>query len=166
MASYQIGYSVPRAIKGILPSTSPSQTGALIGYNSYTENGDPSFFTENCLTWLDGGYQRIAGRPLVQVNPLTWIDGDGSMTALANPGSLPVAGPDAASGNLVSGLVGASASGQVLRITQPPVTSFPGGGTGIPFLESDFGDYHNYDYQLFYESIRGNALERVQAFTK
>lgn len=49
-------------------------------------------------------------------------------------------------------------------IENPRVAGFPGAGPDMPILNSDLGDYHNHDYQLFYESLRRNAVERVRAF--
>lgn len=164
VAAYVVGYAIPRAIKGIEPSCAPSQTGALIAYNSFSPKGDSRFFTRGACIWLDGKYQRVNGRPLVQVNPLSWLDGGGPVPASANPGSLPVTEDAYPQGELKAGVTGADASGEVLRISVPGVSGFTGDSSGVPFLNADFGDYHNFDYQLFYESIRRNALERVRAF--
>jgi pimeloyl-ACP methyl ester carboxylesterase len=164
VAAYLVGYAVPHALGGIKPSKEPTETGVLIAYNSFTPQGDPSFFTQGACIWLEGKYQKVKGRPLVQVNPLSWRDGGGPVPASDNPGSLPVTAETYPLGELAPGVTGADASGEVLRITAPAVPGFPGAGSGVPFLDSDFGDYHNYDYQLFYESIRRNALERVRAF--
>jgi hypothetical protein len=66
---------------------------------------------------------------------------------------------------LIKGVTSADASGSILVIEKPAVASdFPDDGPNAPLLNAYYGDYHNYDYQLFYESIRNNAIDRVNAY--
>jgi hypothetical protein len=116
------------------------------------------------MIWLDGSYRRIGEMPIVQVNPLSWKLGGGPVPPSSNPGSLPVPLSPDDPVSLVPGVCGADASGRVLIIAKPQHPGFPGFGPDMPLLNPDFGDYHNYDYSLFYESIRGNVVERVKAF--
>jgi hypothetical protein len=51
-----------------------------------------------------------------------------------------------------------------LILDKPSILGFPGDGPDMPLLNADKGDFHNYDYQLFYESIRKNAMDRAKAF--
>lgn len=164
VAAYIIGCPVPQGIEGIKVSNSPRQVGALIAYTTYTDKGDPSFFTHDVCAWLDGGYVPINDRPLVQVNPLTWQDHGGPAAPELNPGSLPVAEDVFPLHDLVPGAVGADASGKVLRITEPDIEGYEGNDSGVAFLNADYGDFHNYDYMLFWESIRANAVARVKAY--
>lgn len=166
VAAYLIGYSVPEKIPGIEPSRNATDTGTIIGWNSYLEGSNHSFFTKYSVIWLDGYYQKISNRPIVQINPLSWKLHGEEVPAEKNLGSLPIAEPEDKIPELVPKVTGADASGEVLIITKPNIPGFPGLGPDMPILNADFGDYHNYDYQLFYENIRKNAVDRTKAFLK
>ncbi|MDO9529335.1 MAG: DUF3089 domain-containing protein [Syntrophales bacterium] len=164
VAAYLIGFAVPMGIPGIEPSRSAMDTGTVIGWNTYTKDGVPDFFTRNAIIWLKGSYRKINGSPIVQINPLSWKLHGGFIPARKNPGALPGSESETTLLKLIPGIVGADASGKVLIINKPAILGFPGMGPDMPLLNADFGDYHNYDYQLFYETIRRNALDRVKAF--
>ena len=68
---------------------------------------------------------------------------------------------------LPTGRVVQDASGEVLIISKPGVPGFAvSEAADIPVLNAKYGDYHSLDYTLFYESIRKNALDRVNAFLR
>ena len=113
---------------------------------------------------MRGAYRKARGIASIQVNPLSWELHGGRIEAAGNPGSLP-ADPSGALPPLVAGVTGVDASGAILTIDAPAIGGFPGDGPDMPLLNADRGDYHNYDYQLFYESIRGNVVERSRRFT-
>lgn len=164
VAAYLVGMAVPDNIPGISPSISPIDTGGVISWTTYTKGGDPRFFTDDIAIWFDGGYRKIKGLRIVQTNPLSWKLRGGKVPASKNPGSLPFFGPAGDLPPLVSGVTGADASGRVLLIDKLKAPGFPGSGPEVPILNADLGDYHDYDYALFYESIRKNAIDRVNAF--
>lgn len=166
VAAYIIGFSVPEEIPGIEPSRSAVDTGTVIGWNTYTKNGNIDFFTQCCVIWLNGSYEKIAGMLIVEINPLSWKLHGGEVPSSKNLGSLPVLEPDSPGklADLVPGVTGADAKGKVLIIDKPKIPGFPGLGPDMPILNPDLGDYHNYDYQLFYENIRKNIDDRVKAF--
>ncbi|MDD5557287.1 MAG: DUF3089 domain-containing protein [bacterium] len=164
VAAYLVGMPVPREIPGIPPSRAATDTGGVIGWTSFTRDGDPRFLTRDMTIWFGGAYRKAEGLALVQVNPLSWELNGGEVPASANPGSLPFYGPDGGPPPLVPGVTGADASGHVLIVDRPAVPGFPGAGPEMPILNADFGDYHMYEYVLFYESIRGNVVDRVKAF--
>jgi len=164
VAAYLIGYAIPENIAGIKPSRMATDIGTVIGWNSYTKDGNYDFFTKYAVIWLDGSYKKISGRSLIQVNPLSWKLYGPEISRKKNRGSLPQPESDKELPKLVPKLTGADASGSVLIITKPQIKGFPGLGPDMPFLNPDLGDYHIYDYQLFYEDIRKNVVERVKAF--
>lgn len=167
VAAYLVGGPIPMDVPGIQPSRNGTDTGTLIGWNTYTITGDPGFFTEGSIFWLDGSYRRIAGRPLVQINPLSWELNGGKVPAEDNPGSLLISEPPLEQSPLKAGICGADASGKVLIIDEPKTEglSFPDAADDMPLFNPEKGDYHNFDYILFYESIRKNAIDRVRKFT-
>ena len=166
VAAYLIGYAIPENITGIKPSRMATDIGTVIGWNSYTKDGNYDFFTKYAVIWLDGSYKKISDRALVQVNPLSWKLYDSEVSREKNRGSLPQPESDEELPKLVPKLTGADASGSVLIITKPQIEGFPGLGPDMPFLNPDLGDYHIYDYQLFYEDIRKNVVERARAFKR
>ena len=169
VAAYLIGGTVLRNTPGIEPSRSPNDTGTLIGWNSYTRAGNPDFFTKSGITWLGGSYRRVDGRPLLEVNPLSWQLGGGPVAPGKNPGSLPMVIDKADPGKipaLVRGVCGADASGKVLIINKPEGPGFESADRTLSIFNAWSGDYHNYDYRLFYESIRKNAVDRVRHFIR
>jgi hypothetical protein len=167
VGAYLVGGPIPRDIPGIEPTQRPTDTGTLIGWNTFTSRGDPQFFTEGSIVWLDGAYRRIAGRPLVEVNPLSWALGGPEVPAKENPGSLTISKTLQDPSSLIPDVCGADASGKVLIIEEPRVAglSFPDEDADMPLFNPRHGDYHNFDYPLFYESIRKNAVDRVKAFS-
>ncbi len=164
VGAYLAGMSIPTDIEGIPPSRIATDTGCVIGWTSYTRDGDPRIFTDDMVIWFGGGYRKSRGLLLAQVNPISWESHGGRVPASKNPGSLPFLDATGPLPPLVPGLTGADALGVVLRIDKPAVPGFEGHGPDMPILNADFGDYHDYDYVLFYESVRKNALDRVRAF--
>lgn len=169
VAAYLVGGPVLRDTPGIKASRLPSDTGVLIGWTSYTREGDPDFFTRSCITWLPGGYSRVGGRPIVQVNPLSWALNGAIVPVKDNPGSLPLLidrrSPDRMP-DLIPGVCGADASGEVLIIYRPETAGFQSDSDGLSIFNTASGDFHNLDYTLFYESVRKNAMDRVHAFKR
>ncbi len=169
VAAYLIGGPVLRDMKGVRVSRSATDTGVIIGWNTYTRDSDPDFFANSCVTWYAGSYQRVNNRRILQINPLSWRLGGMQVPAARNPGSLPLTKDLETSDSLaplVPKVCGADASGKVLIINKPTAPGFeceieiP----GITLFNTASGDYHCLDYTLFYESIRKNALDRVHAF--
>ena len=167
VGAYLIGGTVPENIQGIRPAQSASDTGVLIAWNAYTREGDPRIFTDGLIGWIDGAYAKMGNKPLLQINPLSWKFRGGRVPPSGNPGSLPVPQAPDETPPLVPGICGADASGDVLVIDLPSVSGFSTpAGENFPIFNTRYGDYHNFEYQLFYESIRENAVERVNAFSE
>lgn len=165
VAAYLIGGTSPADTPGIQPSRSATDTGVLIGWNTYTKDGNPSIVTDGIVSWIGGAYTTARGRPLIQVNPLSWQLNGPRVPASENPGSLPIPPESAKEASLIPGVSGADASSGILIIDKPRIPGFVSPPTNeITVFNTRYGDYHNLDYQLFYESIRKNALVRSRAF--
>jgi hypothetical protein len=164
VAAYLIGMAIPNNLPGIEPARSATDSGVYINWNSLTADADPRFFTEDIVIWVGNAYRKSKGISILQVNPLSWHMNGGKVAMSNNPGSLP-SDPGSHLRPLIKGVTSADASGNILLIEKPKVsTDFPGDGPDAPLLNADKGDYHNYDYQLFYESIRKNVMDRVNAY--
>lgn len=165
VAAYLLGMAIPDNLNGISPANSATDVGVYLNWNSYLTGADNRFFTEDIVIWVGNSYRKSKGINLLQINPLSWLKNGGKISASNNPGSLP-SNPGTDLLPLVERVTSADASGNVLIIDKPTVPGFPGDGPDAPLLNADKGDYHNYDYQLFYESIRKNAIDRTKAYIK
>lgn len=160
IAAYLIGYSIP-ADMGLLdvpPCPSPEATQCYINWNAVLSTEGREGWLEDGKIWLNGELTTINGRKLACINPLNWqIDGV-VMDKSANKGSLPSAGLDGAFLGLVPGLTGARCEQGLLVIDAPDHEGFE--------LFIGDGDYHIYDYNLFYQNLRENIARRIAAFSK
>lgn len=165
VAAYLIGGPIPKDISGVRASRSATDTGVVIGWNTYTKAGDPAIFTDGLVGWMDGSYIKMEGRPLLETNPISWELNGPEVGASQNPGSLQGFTDPALAPILVPGVCSADASGKVLIIDKPASAGFAlPENFPVSILNTKYGDYHDFDYPLFYESIRGNAVSRVKAF--
>jgi hypothetical protein len=164
---YAIGAYVPSSFADIgLPiCDQPTQTGCLISWN-VNQPGLLSMATliENPRYWWGNAY--IHGQaPAVVVNPLTWRR-EGKADAATNPGSMPF--PPAVPSDkdpAISlpapqrGLVGAETKDGIVLVDLPWFQ------TGFyDMLSVLWGSYHRFDYGLYYESLRQNARDRIEAW--
>lgn len=167
IAAYLIGGTIPKDLPGIPSSRSATDTGVLIGWNTYTKDGDPGIFTDGLIGWIGHSYVKMGGKPLLRTNPLSWELNGPEIGPSRNPGSLPFLEGEDGTPSLIPGVCGADASGRALIINKPGVPGFEISEAGdLPILNARYGDYHSFDYTLFYESIRKNAIDRVRAFFK
>ena len=161
VAAYIVGEAVPVSIEtsGLPLCRGGSQTGCVVAWNTVRDQAGGETWRTGALAWQNGDYAKIAGRPIVCVNPLNWIL-DGTADAAANLGAVPgTRGEDIPAP--IAGLTGARCVNGLLEVAIPEDKSsgFNGPLTGL-------GSYHIYDYNLFYMNIRANALERVAHFLK
>lgn len=159
VAAYLIGYAIPEDLgAGFSACENENQTGCYLNWNSLTADADTSQWTEKSKVWVDGTLTPIAGRNVACVNPLT-----GALGANAeedtNHGALPLVIGDSPLEPLVSGLTGAACvDGLLIVELDDDVSGFSFGVRS--------GDYHLYDYNLFYANIREDVARRVSAFWK
>ncbi len=144
VAAYLIGGTLHgESFESIPVCGTPLDVGCAIGWRTmewgYSTNLQPDFFDD------------IGGRvvPLVCVNPLSWRQDEVWVEASENLGSL--------SGfrSVEPGLTGARCSGSSLWVKL---------GDAKGFFTMGEGNYHLYDYSLFYMNIRENAAQRIKAF--
>lgn len=146
VAAYVVGMRIwPYFDKGVPVCETPAQTGCLVAWRSIAEGADPTVDLNPA--------ERVEGEA-VCVNPLNWIPG-GSAPASENLGSIPLPmiwGP----GDLIPGFTGARCGAGVLWVDPPSRSGFR--------LAHDAGNWHAYDYALFYANVRENAGRRVRSF--
>lgn len=160
VAAYVIGWVVDTARDlpgmGMPACASPEQTGCAISFLSFTDNAEPATMRQ--------AYERFAEQPGTQAavahylcsNPLTGGIG-GTAPAAANLGGI-VPDLKMEHAKVVPGLVGASCNADgTLRIG-------PGPDLG-PFVLPG-GNYHVYDYALFWLNLRRDFGLRAAAWQK
>jgi len=159
IAAYLIGSSMPREahIPGIGPCATPTETSCYINWNSVADAKDREGWTQTGTTWSEGRYHLAGGVANTCVNPLTWTL-DTAAPASANLGGLPFVKSTENFPAVIRELTGAACQGGLL-VVSPPTDSI-----GFTFGVNR-GDYHIYDYNLFYMNIRANVAERIAAFT-
>jgi hypothetical protein len=162
VVAYVIGGSVPAEIeqRGVVICTTANQTGCIAAWNTVETGKIDERRRARGTTWLDGHYQPMSGRPIVCVNPLDWKR-DGVAAATLNAGSLPNPGADAPLRAPVPRLTGATCTDGALAVNLPADQR---NGFRDPLTWG--GDYHDFDYNLFYMNLRANAVARVNAFTR
>ena len=161
VAAYAVGFALPtdlfsRVYKGLQPCAAPDQTGCVVSWNSFAmKDADPAGLFDNVGFRYAGIYEANRGKTLLCVNPLRWDASEEAAPATANLGALPtttepLGAPDAH-------ITGAQCKGGVLYASPPQEKGYSG-------LVLPGGNYHIYDYNLFYMNIRQNVEQRVKAF--
>lgn len=158
VAAYPIGWLVDQStdlpVMGFPACSSPDQTGCVISWLSYTNDGDAGM--------MIAAYQRFAGKrgaggaapSYLCSNPLTGIAG-GEAPAKANIGTM-VPDTRLQNGTIKPGMVGARCDGQgILRIGAGPEMG--------PFVLPE-GNYHVYDVPLFWANLRADFVRRAEAW--
>ena len=145
IAAYVIGWSITdddlKANPKITICSQAHQTGCFISYNS-----------------VAAGHQKDAPMILpgaIVVNPLTWTRDDALAPASLNRGST-FFNKDHSSRTLPHFTSAQIAdSGLVVTPKDPSLVESPFFPAGV---------YHSYDYSLFFENIRSNAAQRIEAY--
>lgn len=160
VAAYVIGYYVPPELlaRELPVCRTAKEIGCLIDWNTVRQGSHDAQRQNRALIWLDGRYQRAAGRDPVCVNPLSWEIGGGAPAAL-NRGALPAGRSPDGLPALLPQLTGASCSDGRLEVDIPLSQR-----SRFSDVLTLFGSYHVFDYNLFYANIRLNAKERVLSF--
>ncbi len=168
VAAYAVGMSVPvemleKELSHVPPCVQPDQTGCLVSWNTFGPEGNPRVWFEDQRVWSGSKLVPVAGRPLNCINPLSWVD-DGSLAGGSlNQGALPysdVLSGDAPLTRLADPVlldISVHCWEGILYMDKYPPKSF-----GRLVVENE--DYHVYDYNLFYGSIRDNAALRAAAY--
>jgi hypothetical protein len=128
----------------------------VVTWNSFAvKDADPKDLFDNAGFLYDGTYESNRGKTLLCVNPLRWDTSEEPAPASANLGALPTS--DDPLGRPDPHLTGAECKGGVLYASPPEDKGYSG-------LVLPGGNYHIYDYNLFYMNIRKNVEDRVKAY--
>jgi hypothetical protein len=162
VAAYLVGYPIK-----LTPANRPFihlqmchtavDTGCVINWNTFLDGGDTgNFRTPDALSLGLPEVQRTATGARVCINPLDWSS-QGKVAASAHSGALAFSRDENTPlGPLRKNLISARCDDGYLYISDP--------GEGFQKLVFPGGNYHNYDYNLFYMNLRDNAIARSRAF--
>lgn len=159
IAAYVPGSALPRDIeeKGLPICRTPAMTACILDWNSDSPTVVDKRRKESAVIWWQGRYQAIAGRPLVCVNPLNWID-NGTASADENLGAVYFGGRGQPIPAPVIGAAAATCDGGLLRVQ---IRADQRRHFTDPL--SLFGIYHDFDYGLWYMNMRQNLDVRIHA---
>ncbi|WP_448585198.1 DUF3089 domain-containing protein [Thermaurantiacus sp.] len=155
VAVYAAGWPVARgadlAALGLAACSAREEAGCLLSWQSFAADGDVPSALERLAA-----VRRIDGRPLgpepmVCTNPLTGGEGQ-QAPAEANPGAL-------RNGVLAPRLAGARCEPRGLLLLEPAPADF--GPLVLPG-----GDFHAYDYPLFWAALRADVEARLSAYAR
>lgn len=134
-----------------------ADTGCVVSWNTALEGADTGKFRSRVD--LSAGLpevQRLARGEQICINPLNW-SGSGKASAEAHSGAIAfIPDRDKPVGPLLTHLISARCEGGYLMISNP--------GKGFQKLVFPPGNYHFYDYNLFYMNLRENAAARTDAW--
>ena len=157
VAVYAIGW--PISVENDLPALplpacgGPDQTGCIIAYSSFADDGDAEFFKRRYEATPGFTGQPRGDGPILCVNPLTGSVG-GTAPASANLGTLKPS-DDLTSGELIAGAIPARCDERGLLLVGDP----PQLGEGV----LPGGNYHVYDIPLFWKNLQEDVLRRARA---
>ena len=186
IAAYLIGFEVPQdkfrtSIRIVKPSEKSTDTGCVIGWDTYIAGANPGQKLRKIEHWYPtddnkGKWERATDKAPLSINPLTWNQSTEKADKKMNLGAVHVTFSGSRPrwkkmyGDKAIGLCAAGLSKPYLHevsaqrgkdgflyISEPSNASFrtvllPG------------GNYHNYDYALFYMNMRQNIRDRLNAF--
>ncbi len=162
VAAYVVGASLPENMEytGLPPCNSPRQTGCILDWNSTAPLVPLAIGRGIMMTYGEGRYQSVGTKTWLCINPLTWR-AKGIAPASVNRGALPFVANTADLPPVMAGVTGATCSRGRLVVKLPRAKR-----KGFIDPLTKLGSYHNHDYNLFYASIRDNAIDRAEAFVK
>lgn len=151
VAVYAVGWPVATpadgAATGVPACKAPAQAGCMLSWQSYAADGEFDKMLAGLTVVPDLSGTPLGTRPMLCVNPLT--GGNGSAGADRNAGMLTAEG-------LLPRTVGASCNPRGLLLISP--TPKDAGPFVLPG-----GNFHVYDYSLFWANIRADVEARLSA---
>ncbi|MEL6688097.1 MAG: DUF3089 domain-containing protein [Pseudomonadota bacterium] len=165
--AYVIDYPVPLdlfedSLSALKPCGRSDDTGCIAAFGTFVpgENVIAERFTDRLLVHDGSAYRSVYGRPLLCINPLTWLRNEDYAPERLHLGGVAAEGlePDirpAPSPNEV----GAQCDGGILRVDRPKSRSLRRPlQVGMKF--------RTLPSNLFYEDLKQNAVARVDALIK
>jgi hypothetical protein len=171
IAGYLIGYRIPaekftRSFTRIKPCSGERDAGCVVSWNTWGEGSVPHKFGS---IWYRGGWEDAGDKRIICTNPLSWRSDEEPAPKEKHKGAI-----FPGSGSFWITLFTGRASGRKFTELPAPVEHMmsarcSGGVLYVPKVKQVYamlgkGNYHIYDFHLFYMNIRENAAERVNSF--
>lgn len=161
VAMYAIGIAFSKQVMpqeyGIDVCAEPDSTGCLLGWNTFDRAGDPADYRAGAQARNAQRFGVPPEAPLICINPLSFSLARPAVGAVDNPGSLPAGLSGAQLPATVPAVLGADCSEGVLLVDSPPAE-------GYAVVPLPGGMLHFNDFDLFFDSIRANAVLRADRF--
>jgi hypothetical protein len=159
VAAYVVGNWIPQSWfdrqKTIKPCESATDTGCVLTWSTLGEDADADKQRHDFVA-RNGYPPETAREHFVCTNPLSWTTDSKAVPATANLGGW-TPGQSDPPRPIDPAVVGARCDNGALFITDPQPRAYH-------LVALPGGNYHNYDYQLFWMNVRQNAADRVKAY--
>ncbi|HVY88164.1 MAG TPA: DUF3089 domain-containing protein [Hyphomonadaceae bacterium] len=157
IAAYVIDAAVPSDFPGKTVAqpicTSHSDIHCIVAWKAVTSGEEARRFRETSPVWTtDWKIAAAQGKPLVCVNPISWMTGEELATRGDHRGAAHVSGPDAEP-KIIPNVVNARCRDGVLNVEKPSDPSLQTHGWGARYQTPDFN--------LFYADITANVVDRA-----
>ncbi len=176
VAAYTPGYARPTTGPTVPVCDGPRDTGCVLAWDTYAEEAE-ALGHEPMWHWEGASIVRLpTGQPRTCVNPITWAAGEQASSRAKHRGAVQLDNrgdavtffgllfsDDPAGADVVGlkapqpGMVPARCAGSFLRVPELDALDYP-------VEETQPGNYHLLDYELFYVDIWYNAIQRVDAW--
>lgn len=173
VAAYAIGVSfTARSVAelggGIPVCATPTSTGCFLSWNAFDSTGDPSHYLAMTVARHQQRFGDVERSNVICINPLTFSVDSKKAEATASLGALPARRGVGLAASLQQGialpptvkqLIGAECNGGILQVSGVPQT-------GFAVVPLPAGMLHFNEFDLFYQNIRINAVQRSEAFLR
>jgi hypothetical protein len=171
IAGYLIGYRIPaekftRSFTRIKPCSGEGDAGCVLSWNTCAEGSVPQKLG---FIWYSGGWENVGDKRIICTNPLSWSSDEEPAPKEKHKGAI-----FPGTGSFWITLFTGRASGRKFTGLPAPVEHMfsarcSGGVLYVPKVKQAYeilgkGNYHIYDFHLFYMNIRENAAKRVSNF--
>lgn len=163
VAAYLTGATVPEklfdaALAPLKPCDEPQQTGCVAAWVTFRDGTEPDEFLKHALYWQGDELRGAQYESLLCVNPLTWTRSERVASATVNIGARPLQkNKKAPLGELVPNAAGAQCRNGVLVVDNPSL------GTLRKSIFQGDRPNHLADFNLLFQNVQRNALDRLQA---
>ncbi|HAA53610.1 MAG TPA: DUF3089 domain-containing protein [Myxococcales bacterium] len=146
-----------RSLAPLTVCKEPTTTHCLISWHTLGKDGDVEKYNRLKKFYPPNTYEDVKGRDHICVNPITWKAEDPNGPLQKHLGAIQYHRGDKSIPEPIASTVSGGCVKRAMRVTEVRLKGFDRMLFGP-------GDYHIYDYNLFYMNIRKNALERTNAY--
>lgn len=167
VAAYLVGFGVPmdyfeKVYTTVKPGTAPGQTGCVLTWDTLRLGEPPEI---GGFHRYPGGWESAKGKPRLIVNPLSWTTDEVRAEERLNKGALVTDMGSLRAEKVTPGMLIQVVPGQTwAQRLGDGLYVKDLSGTAFDTMMSANGNYHLFDYHLFWVNIREDAAARAQAW--